>query len=187
MIREDPKPRLSDKKCKKVLLLGSSHGRGLNEQLHWTLGDEYAVTSIFKPNAALGDVVGDLKALTKDLIKYDHVIIVGGPGNIALKGTSSTKLRRTYTTLPKTAGTLMLDLLAFWSDMTGVIWTGGWGVWIWGLSMRFGLRASPTFDWLMYHPWIGMFILGMDCILILETKGSLCNLLLMGLGETRYW
>jgi hypothetical protein len=62
MNREDTKPILSNKKCLNVLLLGSSHGRGLHEQLHSTLGDEYAVTSIFKSNAALGDVVGDLKA-----------------------------------------------------------------------------------------------------------------------------
>jgi hypothetical protein len=81
MNREDPNPRLSTKKCKKVLLLGSSHGRELHEQLHSALGDEYAVTSIFKPNAALGDVVGDLKALSNDLTKEDHVIIVGGRGN----------------------------------------------------------------------------------------------------------
>jgi hypothetical protein len=55
--REDPKHRLSNRKWK-VLLLGSSHRTGLHEQLHTILGDEYAVTSIFKPNAAFGDVVG---------------------------------------------------------------------------------------------------------------------------------
>jgi hypothetical protein len=38
-------------------------------------------TSIFKPNATLGKVVGELKKLSKDLTKNDHVIIVGGPGN----------------------------------------------------------------------------------------------------------
>jgi trans-2-enoyl-CoA reductase len=67
MNREDPKLRLSNKKCKKVLLLGSSHGRGLHGQLHSAFGDEYAVTSIFKLNAALRDVVGDLRALSIDL------------------------------------------------------------------------------------------------------------------------
>jgi hypothetical protein len=80
MNTEDPKSRLSNKKCKKVLLLGGSHGRGLREQLHSTLGDEYAVTTIFKPNAAIGNVAGDLKVLSKELPKEDHVIIVGGPG-----------------------------------------------------------------------------------------------------------
>jgi hypothetical protein len=39
------------------------------------------VTNIFKPNATLGNVVGELKELSKDLTKDDHVIIVGGPGN----------------------------------------------------------------------------------------------------------
>jgi hypothetical protein len=32
-------------------------------------------------NVTLGNVVGELKALTKDLTKDDHVIIVGEPGN----------------------------------------------------------------------------------------------------------
>jgi trans-2-enoyl-CoA reductase len=52
-----------DSKCntKKVLLLGSSHGRGLHERLHSIVGDEYMVTNIFKPNATLGNVVGELK------------------------------------------------------------------------------------------------------------------------------
>jgi hypothetical protein len=68
-----------NKKYRKVLLLGSSHDTGLCEQLHSTHADEYTVTSIFKPNAALGDVV-DLTTLSKDLTK-DNVIIVGGPGN----------------------------------------------------------------------------------------------------------
>jgi hypothetical protein len=36
---------------------------------------------IFKPNTTLGNVVGELKALSKDFTKDDHVIIVGGPGN----------------------------------------------------------------------------------------------------------
>jgi trans-2-enoyl-CoA reductase len=76
---EYPKP--SNKKCKKVLLLGRSHGIGLSYRLHSVLGPEYAITSIFKPNAALHNVVVDLKTLSKDMTKDDHVIIVGGPGN----------------------------------------------------------------------------------------------------------
>jgi hypothetical protein len=39
------------------------------------------VTNIFKPNATLGNVVGKFQALSKDFIKDDHAIIVGGPGN----------------------------------------------------------------------------------------------------------
>jgi hypothetical protein len=39
------------------------------------------VTNIFKPNATLVNVVGELKTLRKDLTKDDQVIIVGGPGN----------------------------------------------------------------------------------------------------------
>jgi hypothetical protein len=82
-IKEDAKPTVNNKnnkKCRKVLLLGSSHCRGLRECLHSVLGDEYMVTNVFKPNAILGNVVGEHKTLSKDLIKNDHVIIVGGPG-----------------------------------------------------------------------------------------------------------
>jgi hypothetical protein len=67
---------------KKVLLPDSNHGTGLREHLHSILGEEYMVTNVFKPNATLGNVVGELKALSKDFIKDDYVIIVGAPGNI---------------------------------------------------------------------------------------------------------
>ena len=45
------------------------------------LGTEYKVTSIFKPNAPLENVVEGLANLGKDLTKKDHIVIVGGPGN----------------------------------------------------------------------------------------------------------
>jgi hypothetical protein len=74
-------PKASNKKCKRVPLLGSSHARGLNDRLQSVLGSEYAVTSLFKPNVGLRNVTADLKALSRDLTKDDHVIIVGGPEN----------------------------------------------------------------------------------------------------------
>lgn len=45
------------------------------------MGTECEVTSIFKPNAPLKNVVEDLTNLGKDLTKKDHIVIVGGPGN----------------------------------------------------------------------------------------------------------
>lgn len=69
------------KKKKKVLVLGSSHGRDIGPRLQASLGNEYAVTSVFKPNACLSDVVGDISALSKGLDKEDHVVVVGGAGN----------------------------------------------------------------------------------------------------------
>jgi hypothetical protein len=53
----------SNNKCntKKVLLVGSSHGRGLHERLHSILEDEYMVTNIFKPKVTHGNV-GNLKS-----------------------------------------------------------------------------------------------------------------------------
>jgi hypothetical protein len=65
---------------KKILLLGSSHGRDIGPMLQKHLGTEYEVTSIFKPNAPLENVVEDLANLRKDLTKKYHIGIVGGPG-----------------------------------------------------------------------------------------------------------
>jgi hypothetical protein len=81
----------SKSNIKKVLLLGGSHGRGLRECLISTLGDEHMLTNIYKPHAMLGNVVGELKALSKDFSKNDHVIVVAGPG--AFIGTHTTKFK----------------------------------------------------------------------------------------------
>ena len=66
---------------RKIVLLGSSHGRNIGPMLQEKLGTEYIVTSIFKPNAPLANVIEDLGNLGKDLTKQDHIVIVGGPGN----------------------------------------------------------------------------------------------------------
>jgi len=71
----------SESQKKKVLLLGSSHGRDIGPMLQNHLGTEYEVTSIFKPNKLLENVIEDLANLGKDLTKEDHIVIVGGPGN----------------------------------------------------------------------------------------------------------
>lgn len=42
---------------------------------------EYEITSIFKPNAPLANIIVDLRRLGNDLTKRDHIIIVGGPRN----------------------------------------------------------------------------------------------------------
>ena len=59
----------------------SSHGRDIGPMLQKHLGTEYKVTSIFKPNVPLENVVEGLANLGKDLTKKDHIVIVGGPGN----------------------------------------------------------------------------------------------------------
>jgi hypothetical protein len=71
----------SEKQKKKILLLGSSHGRDIGPMLQKHLGFEYEVTSTFKPNALLANVIEDLENLSKDLTKKDHIVIVGGPEN----------------------------------------------------------------------------------------------------------
>jgi hypothetical protein len=76
------KPIISKAKPKhKSLVLGSSHGRGIGQRLSECMGDAYTVTSIFKPNADLSNVTGDIENLCKGLNKEDQVVIVGGPGN----------------------------------------------------------------------------------------------------------
>jgi len=55
----------------KVSLLGCSNGRTVGPVLQKNLENEIDVISIFKPNAALVNVVWDLGILA----------IVGGPGN----------------------------------------------------------------------------------------------------------
>jgi hypothetical protein len=77
--KEDAKPIVSTKKCKKVLLLGSSHSGGLCERLHSLLGDEYMLTNIFKPCATLDNVVGELTALSKDFTKDEDqgIVLIG--------------------------------------------------------------------------------------------------------------
>jgi len=66
---------------KKILLLGSSHGRNIGPLLQNHFGTEYEATSIFKPNARLENIVEDLENLGKDLTKKAHIVIVGGPEN----------------------------------------------------------------------------------------------------------
>lgn len=68
-------------KKKKVLLLGSSHGRGVGQLLQDRLGSGYQVTSFFKPSASLDQVVEDVGSLCRDFTKEDAVVIVGGAGN----------------------------------------------------------------------------------------------------------
>jgi len=71
----------SNSRKKKILLLGSSHGQDIGPLLQNHLGTECEVTSIFKPNASLENIVEDLANLGEVLTKKDHIVIVGGPGN----------------------------------------------------------------------------------------------------------
>jgi hypothetical protein len=66
---------------RKILLLGSSHGRGIGPMPQETLGSNFEVSSIVKPNAPLAKAVEDLVKLGKGLAKQDHIVIMGGPGN----------------------------------------------------------------------------------------------------------
>jgi hypothetical protein len=65
-------------KAKPKLRLGSNHGRSIGQRLHNAMGDTYAVTSIFKPNADMSNVTEDNGNLYKGLTKEDQVVTVGG-------------------------------------------------------------------------------------------------------------
>jgi hypothetical protein len=65
----------------KIVLLGSSHERGMQQMLKENLGSKFEVHSTFKPNAPLAKLVEVVRKLGKDLTKQDHVVIVGGAGN----------------------------------------------------------------------------------------------------------
>jgi hypothetical protein len=69
------------KEKRKILLLGSSHGRDIEPMLKEDMGNKFDIVSTFKPNAPLTKVVEDLGKLGKGLTKQDHIAIVGGPGN----------------------------------------------------------------------------------------------------------
>jgi hypothetical protein len=68
-------------KAKPKLRLGSNHGRSIGQRLQNAMGDAYAVTSIFKPNADMSNVTEDIGNLCTGLTKEDQVVTVGGPGN----------------------------------------------------------------------------------------------------------
>jgi hypothetical protein len=54
---------------RKILLLGSSHGRDIGPMLKENLGNKFDIVSIFKPNAPLAKVVEDLGKLAIGLTK----------------------------------------------------------------------------------------------------------------------
>jgi hypothetical protein len=56
-------------KKRKILLHGSCHERETAPMLKAYLGNEYGIASIFRPNAPLTNVTGDLEKLGNDLTK----------------------------------------------------------------------------------------------------------------------
>nr|XP_018907089.1 PREDICTED: uncharacterized protein LOC109037050 [Bemisia tabaci] len=64
-----------------LLILSASHGRGLSNIFKDSLGSNISITSIFKPNAKIEQVIENLKDLTKNFNERDIVIIIGGSNN----------------------------------------------------------------------------------------------------------
>jgi hypothetical protein len=65
----------------KGLLPGSSHGGSFHEELEKSLRNEYAITNIFQPIAALGIVVEDLKVQSKCLTEECGAVVLEEPGS----------------------------------------------------------------------------------------------------------
>lgn len=62
-----------------MLFLGSRRGRNIGQGPQRALKDEYNVTSIFKPNADLNNITGNIANLCKYFTKEYHITIIGGP------------------------------------------------------------------------------------------------------------
>jgi predicted Rossmann-fold nucleotide-binding protein len=66
---------------RKIVFLGSSHGREMAQMLQENLGFKFEVCSICKPYAPPANVVELVRKLGKDLTEQDHIVIVGGARN----------------------------------------------------------------------------------------------------------
>lgn len=76
------KSRLLNEK-QRVLVVASSHGRGLQKVLAKLITDVYSVMVIFKPNATFNQVAASVPDLVKDFsFHHDHVIIIGGSNDV---------------------------------------------------------------------------------------------------------
>jgi hypothetical protein len=62
-----------------MLFRGSRRGRNIGQGPQSALKDEYNVTIIFKPNADLNNITGNIANLCKYFTKEYHITIVGGP------------------------------------------------------------------------------------------------------------
>jgi hypothetical protein len=65
-----------ERKKRKIVLLGGSHGRGMGPMLQENLGSSFEVYSIFKPSAPPAKVVEDVGKLSKDFTKQNHIVML---------------------------------------------------------------------------------------------------------------
>lgn len=74
------------KSRKRILIVGDNNGDSCAEILNNHINNEnYLVSSFFKPNSTLSNVLNDLHLLCNDFTKEDHVVIIAGTID-ALKG-----------------------------------------------------------------------------------------------------
>lgn len=66
----------------KITLMSDSHGRSLGRMLQTSLGRNYEVLSVVKPNATLENVTGGLDCEISGLKNSDHLVIIGGTNDI---------------------------------------------------------------------------------------------------------
>lgn len=73
----------SNDKNGQLLILADSQGRNLSKYTSnvWPSDNKKTISSIFKPNATLSEVVNDVGELTKFFTKKDFVVVLGGSNN----------------------------------------------------------------------------------------------------------
>ena len=67
----------------KIVIIGSSHVRGLSEKISNCLDDSFSVTGIAKPNADTEAITSPLHLITDDLAKKALIIFYGGTKDIS--------------------------------------------------------------------------------------------------------
>jgi hypothetical protein len=88
------------------------------------MGDVYAVTSMFKPNAVLSNVTEGIGNLCLGVTKEDQVVIIVGPGK-SLDRNLNYQLRKTYVTLSRKLVAPMRSSFVLSGDMSSHGLTGG--------------------------------------------------------------
>lgn len=69
---------VSENTRKNVIIIGDQQGRNVRRALQNIIGDNYHVTSFFKPNASIGEVVSQAKREIENLTKNDYLVLLCG-------------------------------------------------------------------------------------------------------------
>lgn len=74
--------REKNNRKKKVMIVADSYGRYCAPLLQDELGDQFEVSSVFKPNATFNDVTKNLDKMTKSIASGGYVVVLAGSNDI---------------------------------------------------------------------------------------------------------